>query len=212
MRNTTKWVIAGSGVLGVAAMLTAGASATSARPVVAPIRLSAASAPAGAAAADQTAVSYVTAHYPGAGKANVLATSPDVEHGVAVYDIRIQAPSGTTYVVHVQQSNDGVLSVNLAEKQMTTPVTTAPVTTAPVTTTPMTTTPETPTREPVQPIEPKQAPSSSGKSVDTEAHSSPGKSVDTQAPSSASSSPDKSPNHHGGSPDKATPATKSNDG
>lgn len=215
MRNTTKWVIGGSGVLGVAAIVTAGASAAPARPAVAPIRLSSVSAPTGAAAADQAAVSYVTTHDPGAGTANVLATSPDVEHGVAVYDIRIQAPSGTTYVVHVQQSNDGVLSVNLAEKQVTAPVTTPPVTTQPVTTL-------TPRREPVQPTEPKQAPSTSGNSVDTQAASSPpetsvdtqaastsGKSVDTQAPSS---SPDKSPDHHDGSPDQAKPATQRNDG
>ncbi|MHB1712886.1 MAG: hypothetical protein ACYCV7_16070 [Acidimicrobiales bacterium] len=235
MRNRTKWVVAGSSVLGVAAMMTAGVGATSAQPPVASIRLAAANGPAGAAGADQAAVSYVNANYPGSGTANVLVTSPDVEHGVPVYDIRIVAPSGTTYVVHVQRSNDAVLSANLAETQVTTPpVTTTPVTTTPVTTTPVTTTPVTTTPvttpqqpvqaqqpvqpaqtpEPVQAKEPAQAPEPVQAKEPAQAPSNSGNSVDTQGntPSGSTSSSGKSVDHQGKSPDKAKSTTKKSDG
>lgn len=72
------------------------------------------------AAADGAAVSYVTTNDPGNGQAHVLKTEPDVEHGVSVYDVRVLAPNGSIYVVHVQQSNDAVLSASLAESQSTT--------------------------------------------------------------------------------------------
>ncbi|GAC1565479.1 MAG: hypothetical protein NVS3B14_03340 [Ktedonobacteraceae bacterium] len=68
-------------------------------------------------AADKTAIQYVDTHYPGSGKARVLATEPDVDRGVAVYDVRIQAPNGAIYVVHVQRSNNAVLWANRAENQ-----------------------------------------------------------------------------------------------
>jgi len=66
-------------------------------------------------AADKAALHYVDAHYPGSGQARVLETEPDVDRGVAVYDVRILAPNGTIYVVHVQQSNNAVLWANRAE-------------------------------------------------------------------------------------------------
>jgi hypothetical protein len=72
-------------------------------------------------AADRAAIRYVDAHYPGSGQARVLQTEPDVDRGVAVYDVRIQAPNGTIYVVHVQQSNNAVLWANRAESQVPTP-------------------------------------------------------------------------------------------
>ncbi|MHB1598114.1 MAG: PepSY domain-containing protein [Acidimicrobiales bacterium] len=78
------------------------------------VRLAAAS-KAGAGSADQAAVNYVDSHYPGPGAAQLLKTEPDVDRGVAVYDVRVAAPNGTTYVVHVQQSNEAVLFANPAE-------------------------------------------------------------------------------------------------
>ncbi|MHB1726226.1 MAG: hypothetical protein ACYCVS_12920, partial [Acidimicrobiales bacterium] len=181
-------------MIGVVVMTAAGVGATSAQAPTASIRLSAASAPGGTAGADQAAVSYVESHYPGSGAANVLVTSPDVEHGVPVYDIRIVAPSGATYVVHVQQSNDVVLSANLAEKQVTTPpVTTPPVTTPPVTAPPVQqqepVQPQEPVQqqEPVQPQEPVQQQTSSGSSVDTQQPAGSNSSVDTKAKSNSSS-------------------------
>ena len=74
--------------------------------------------PAGSpSAANSTAIHYVDSHYAGKGQAHVLKTEADVEHGVPVYDVRIQAPNGTVYVVHVQRSNNAVFSVNQAESQ-----------------------------------------------------------------------------------------------
>ncbi len=67
--------------------------------------------------AGSTALAYVQAHYPGSGTGQILKTEPDVDRGVAVYDVRTLAPNGTIYVVHVQQSNDAVLWVNTAERQ-----------------------------------------------------------------------------------------------
>ncbi len=108
-------------------------SSTGHQPVVpAAVRLAAVTT-AGAAGTDQAAVSYVDSHYPGPGTARALKTEPDVERGVPVCDVRVLAPNGTTYVVHVQQSNDGVLFANPAEQQPVEPVETseAPATTAP---------------------------------------------------------------------------------
>ncbi|MCL4543638.1 MAG: PepSY domain-containing protein [Chloroflexi bacterium] len=73
----------------------------------------------GPTAADNAAISYVDATYPGSGQASILKTEPDVDRGVAVYDVRVLAPNGTTYVVHIQQSNDTVLWANRAESQST---------------------------------------------------------------------------------------------
>lgn len=75
----------------------------------------------GPSAANSTAIHYVDSHYAGNGQARVLETEADVEHGVPAYDIRILAPNGTVYVVHVQRSNNAVLSVNRAESQSTSP-------------------------------------------------------------------------------------------
>ncbi len=133
MRNKIKWVVAGSSVIAVAAMMSIGAGAVSGQTPVASIRVATDHALGGVSGADQAAVSYVDTNYPGSGVANLLTTSADTEAGVPVYDVRIVAPNGSTYVVHVQQSNDAVLSANLAENQVTTPpVTTPPVATPPV--------------------------------------------------------------------------------
>lgn len=72
---------------------------------------------AAASAADQAALAYVTSTYPGSGTAQVLKTEPDVDRGVAVFDVRVLAPNGTIYVVHVDQSSNAVLWVNPAENQ-----------------------------------------------------------------------------------------------
>ncbi|HET9061554.1 MAG TPA: hypothetical protein VFN61_16700 [Acidimicrobiales bacterium] len=87
----------------------------------------------GAAGADQAAVSYVDRHDPGPGAAQVFTTEPDVDRGIRVYDVRVLAPNGTTYVVHIQQSNDAVLFASSAEQQTApTPTTrTAPLATSP---------------------------------------------------------------------------------
>ncbi|MGB8347442.1 MAG: hypothetical protein WCD86_21335 [Ktedonobacteraceae bacterium] len=92
--------------------------------------------PAGSpSAANSTAIHYVDSHYAGKGQAHVLKTEADVEHGVPVYDVRIQAPNGTVYVVHMRRSNNAVLSVNQAESQGTSPsqtsATVPPATTSP---------------------------------------------------------------------------------
>jgi len=67
--------------------------------------------------ADKVATQYVVTHYPGKGQARVLETEADIDRGVAVYDVRILAPNGTIFVVHVQRSNNTVLWVNRAESQ-----------------------------------------------------------------------------------------------
>ena len=74
----------------------------------------------GGAAADRSAVSYVDAHYKGTRTTLVLATEPDTERGKAVYDVRVVAPNGATYVVHVSRANAIVLSANKAEAQTST--------------------------------------------------------------------------------------------
>lgn len=69
------------------------------------------------ASADQVAISYVEAHYPGSGTARVLTSEADVDRGIAVYDVRTLAPSGVIYVVQVARSNNSVLFVEPAESQ-----------------------------------------------------------------------------------------------
>ena len=73
--------------------------------------------PADAATADQVALADVARIAPGAGQARILRTEPDVEHGVAVYDVRVLAPNGTIMVVQVRQSDQAVLGAHPAEHQ-----------------------------------------------------------------------------------------------
>lgn len=135
MRKNLTWLVAVGTALGVATLMTVGAGASSPRQPAAVVHLSAHSARSvrvahtsgDTAAADQAAIAYVNANDAGSATANVLSTVADVEAGVPVYDIRIVAPNGSTYVVHVQQSNDVVLSVNFAESQSTPPPVTPPV-------------------------------------------------------------------------------------
>ncbi len=159
----------------------------------------------GPAGADQTAVSYVNSHYPGGGAAQVLKSEPDVERGVPVYDVRVVAPNGTTYVVHVQRSNDAVLSVNAAERQVTSATTTTTTTAPPATSAPATTPPSAPATTPqaasppvtTQPqlTEPVETP-------ETPAAVAPGGSSPDRSSSSAGGS---SPDHpSGSSPDHST--------
>ena len=112
--------VGGVSALAGAAALTAGAAyANTPAPQAAKVQ---ASQPhlVGGAAADRSAVSYVGAHYKGARTTLVLATEPDTERGKAVYDVRVVAPNGTTYVVHVSRANAVVLSANKAEAQTST--------------------------------------------------------------------------------------------
>lgn len=71
----------------------------------------------GPGAADRAAISYVTAHHPGQGTARVLATEPDTERGKPVYDVRVLAPDGATYEVHISRASTAVLWANPAENQ-----------------------------------------------------------------------------------------------
>lgn len=67
--------------------------------------------------ANQAAIRYVDAHYPGKSTSRVLKTERDTERGHRVYDVRTLAPNGTIYVVHVSQSTNQVLWSSMAEKQ-----------------------------------------------------------------------------------------------
>lgn len=71
----------------------------------------------GPAAADRAATAYVRTRHPGPGGIRVLATEPDTERGVAVYDVRVLAPDRAIYVVHVQRATGRVLWANAAENQ-----------------------------------------------------------------------------------------------
>lgn len=82
-------------------------------PIPTRVNLMAATSP--AAAADQAALAYVGQHYPGSGTAKVLRTEADTEHGVPVFDVVVQAPSGATYSLSVRASNDSVLAAHLSE-------------------------------------------------------------------------------------------------
>ncbi len=162
--------------------------------VPAAVRLAGATA-GGASGADQVAVNYVDTHYPGAGTAQVLKTEPDIERGVPVYDVRVLAPDGTTYAVHVRQAGDAALSASPAEHQANAPPSTAtpapPVTSTPVTSTPVTaplapSPPATAEPQPVEPVETPEAP----------ATTAPGWSIDH----SIDHPPDRSTTATGGSP------------
>jgi hypothetical protein len=144
----------GAGGVASGAFLSAGRRA----PLSAAARLAAVSAP-GGGSADQAAVNYVDSHHPGPGAAQLLKTEPDVDRGVPVYDVRVVAPNGTAYVVHVQQSNDAVLFTNPAEHQVTPPPTTATAlpATSPAATSPAATSAP-PTTEPLRAAEPVEAP------------------------------------------------------
>lgn len=63
------------------------------------------------------ALAYVTTTYPGNGTARVQKTEPDVDGGVAVFDVRVLAPNGTIYVAQVAQSSNALLWVHPAEHQ-----------------------------------------------------------------------------------------------
>lgn len=73
--------------------------------------------PMGPAAADRTAISYSSVHYPGPGAARVLSTERDTDRGQAVYDVRVLAQNGATYVIHVSRASGAVLWANKAEGQ-----------------------------------------------------------------------------------------------
>lgn len=78
----------------------------------------ASTAPAGSpSTAANAALHYVNIHYAGSGQARVLQTEADHEGGVSVYDVHVLAPNGKVYVVHVQQSNLAIRSINQAENQ-----------------------------------------------------------------------------------------------
>lgn len=139
MRKNVKWMVAGSSVLAVAtvvaaaSMLTVGAGAATGGGPATALHVSAADSTGNAASADQAAITYADAQYPGSGVATVLSTTSDTIGGVAIYDVTLSAPNGSKYEVQVQQSNDVVLSAD----PIAPPVTTPPVTTPPVTTPPV---------------------------------------------------------------------------
>lgn len=201
MRNAMKWVVAGSGALGVAALMTVGAGAVSGQAPGVSNNLAAAHTLGGSAGADAAAIAYVNTNYSGSGVANVLATAADTEAGVPVYDVSIVAPNGFRYIVHVQQSNDTVLSANLAEKQVPVPpVTVPPVTVPPVTVPPVIVPPVTiPTS--ITPSESVETESNSGTSTDVQKTGV--SSNDTQDVSATSSISTTNP---GGSSDVSTSA------
>lgn len=89
------------------------------------------------------AINYANAHYGGSGKTTILKIEADTEaHGGTttheVFDIRLQAPNGSIYVVHVlrNENNDSVWWSNLAENQSTTSSSTSSSTTPSSTPTP----------------------------------------------------------------------------
>ena len=72
----------------------------------------------------QEAVAYASTHHPGSGQARVVAVEADTEtHGGSVahrvYDVRVLAPNGTTYVEHVlrNEAKDSVWWESVAEGQ-----------------------------------------------------------------------------------------------
>ncbi len=82
------------------------------------------------------AINYANAHYGGSGKTTILKIEADTEaHGGTttheVFDIRLQAPNGSIYVVHVlrNENNDSVWWSNLAENQSATSSSTSSSTT-----------------------------------------------------------------------------------
>ncbi|MHB1446416.1 MAG: cell wall-binding repeat-containing protein [Acidimicrobiales bacterium] len=76
--------------------------------------------PGGPSGADRAACSYVEQNYPGAGQAQVLSTQADTDRGKPVYDVKVKAPTGVIYVVHVVRGTtpaDSTMYANQAENQ-----------------------------------------------------------------------------------------------
>lgn len=193
------------GVGGAAAGVALGASGH--QPLPGAVRLAAATT-GGPAGADQAALRYFARHDPGPGTAQVQKTEPDVERGVPVYDVRVLAQNGTTYVVHVRQSNDTVFSANPAEHQTTAPPTT-PSTAPPLTSPPVVTSPATssPSAVPASPSVPATMPPQAPEPVETP------EATATTAPATSSSdhSPDRSSTSTADAPDNPKPATSGKD-
>ncbi|MDA8399966.1 MAG: hypothetical protein M0008_07970 [Actinomycetota bacterium] len=195
---------------GAAGLIIATASLSTANhtPIPSAVRLVASASGSSPTGADQAAVAYVDTHYPGTGAARVLKTEPDLEHGVAVYDVRVVAPNGVTYVVHVQRSNDLVLSVSPAEGQPTSTAPSPPSTSkAPTSPEPSVAPKPVETPEPSvapKPVETPEPPASGNKSADNspDRASTPA----TTAPSHSTDHPDQpksgSPKDHSASPGK----------
>lgn len=103
--------IPAAGAAAAIGMATAALAASS--PAGAPAAAAALTSPASAvsqAQAEQAALGYLTAHYPGTGTATLLAAHAGSEHGQAVYEVRATAPDGKTYEVYVSQASGAVLS------------------------------------------------------------------------------------------------------
>ncbi len=116
--GTAVGAVAVAGGAAAIALTTGAAGANAALP--AKVNLASASSPvaaAPAAAADQAAISYVDRNFTGTATAAVLKTEADTDHGVPVYDVRVQAPNGTTYSLSIRTSNDSVMSAHPAENQ-----------------------------------------------------------------------------------------------
>lgn len=65
--------------------------------------------------ADQSAIIWVDQNQAGSGQAAILKTEADVDHGVCVFDIRVAAPNGTVWVVHVKRLSNPAAEVPLWE-------------------------------------------------------------------------------------------------
>lgn len=62
--------------------------------------------------AEQAALTYLTAKYPGTGTALVLSTHLSEEHGQAAYEVKAIAPDGKTYEVYVSKASGTVLKAS----------------------------------------------------------------------------------------------------
>lgn len=111
-------VIPAAGAIGSIALATAASGASSApSSPVAVTAISAATPATGQPRAEQAALAYLSAHYPGSGTARVLSTQADREHGQAVYEITAVAPDGGIYEVYVSQATDTVLSAGREDSE-----------------------------------------------------------------------------------------------
>lgn len=117
--RVTKMVFAlGGAAAAAAAIAAAGTAAAKASPAAHALGSGAGQPKAvGPAAAGQSALSYASAHHPGPKAARVLATEADTDRGRAVYDVRVLAPDGITYVVHISRASNAVLWAGRAETQ-----------------------------------------------------------------------------------------------
>ncbi len=107
------------GALVVAGGVAAFALNAGAAGAAAPTKVHLVAASASIQAADQAALTYVDQHFPGAGTAAVLKTEADTERGVAVFDVSVKAPNGSTYSLAVRASDYSVISASLAESSAT---------------------------------------------------------------------------------------------